>query len=231
MDLVKTIIGNINLDKDRLIAYGFNNDLKILTYKMILMDNLELRLSYDTSLNLKVWDLEINEEYIGYKLSGKGAYGSMVESEIEKILIEIKEFASGGIKYKYTQTVRIDSYMSEVYGKCEHPFSSYPGVGAYKESGNNKWYALIMSVSFNKLDNTMSDDEVEIINVKVDKTKLKSLLKIKGIYPAYHMNKANWVSIVLNDSVDDVKIIMLINDSYDLVQSNINNKKYYRRKF
>lgn len=43
----------------------------------------------------------------------------------------------------------------------------------------------------------------------------------KGIYIAYHMNKKNWVSIILDDTLTDNEIISLIDISYN----NSNKKK------
>ena len=55
-------------------------------------------------------------------------------------------------------------------------------------------------------------------------------LKKEGIYPAYHMNKANWLSIILDDSISDYDIILMINESYDLVMGNNDKKRYFKRK-
>lgn len=59
--------------------------------------------------------------------------------------------------------------------------------------------------------------EIEIINVKVEENMLKELLKQKGFYEAYHMNKKYWLTIVLDDTVDDEIIFSLIDNSFDLV--------------
>jgi predicted DNA-binding protein (MmcQ/YjbR family) len=59
--------------------------------------------------------------------------------------------------------------------------------------------------------------EIEIINVKVEANMLKELLKQKGFYEAYHMNKKYWLTIVLDDTVDDEIIFSLIDNSFDLV--------------
>ena len=44
-----------------------------------------------------------------------------------------------------------------------------------------------------------------------------SLLDEEGFFPAYHMNKNNWITIVLNDSVPDEKIYSLLELSYHSV--------------
>ena len=44
-------------------------------------------------------------------------------------------------------------------------------------------------------------------------------LKINGIYEAYHMNKKNWISILLNDSLDDELLFKLLDNSYRYVDN------------
>ena len=39
-----------------------------------------------------------------------------------------------------------------------------------------------------------------------------------GYYPAYHMNKKNWISIILDDNLSDEDIIDLISKSYNMTK-------------
>ena len=59
--------------------------------------------------------------------------------------------------------------------------------------------------------------KIEIINVKVPSNGVNDLLKKIGIYPAYHMNKKHWITIVLDDSLEDELLFRLVDDSYKLV--------------
>ena len=51
---------------------------------------------------------------------------------------------------------------------------------------------------------------------EVSKDEIGNLLKKDGIYPAYHMNKRNWISILLNDTLKDTEIMNRIEESYKL---------------
>lgn len=55
---------------------------------------------------------------------------------------------------------------------------------------------------------------VEILNVKLAKDKIPLLLKKKGYYKAYHMNKANWLTIILDETLKDEEIMALIAESH-----------------
>ncbi|MBP3799889.1 MAG: MmcQ/YjbR family DNA-binding protein, partial [Bacilli bacterium] len=45
-----------------------------------------------------------------------------------------------------------------------------------------------------------------------------SLLKKKGYYEAYHMNKKSWITIILDDTVSDNDIKKLIDNSYSIIK-------------
>jgi len=55
---------------------------------------------------------------------------------------------------------------------------------------------------------------VEVVNIKLEPEKILSLHKEKGFYPAYHMNKKNWISILLNDTVPDQVLLVLLDESH-----------------
>ena len=88
-----------------------------------------------------------------------------------------------------------------------------------RNKDSKKWYAIIMNVDKSKLDEK-SNGEVEIIDIKLEPSEIADLLKLDGFYPAYHMNKKSWISIILNDTVSDIKIMKLIDKSYSYTVSN-----------
>ena len=72
-----------------------------------------------------------------------------------------------------------------------------------------------MNINISKIES--GNKEIEIINVKLNRDKIQKLLNKKGFYKAYHMNKIDWITIILNDTVSDLDIIELIDESYNLV--------------
>ena len=59
-----------------------------------------------------------------------------------------------------------------------------------------------------------SAESVEVINVKVDKDQIETLLARDGIYPAFHMNKKCWVSIIFDGTLTDSNIQRMVDESY-----------------
>ena len=70
-----------------------------------------------------------------------------------------------------------------------------------------------MNIDKSKLDPKQSG-KVEVLNIKFAPEEILQLLKQKGFYPAYHMNKKSWISIVLNDTLNDNVILNLIDKSH-----------------
>ena len=83
----------------------------------------------------------------------------------------------------------------------------------------NKWYALLLDVEYNKL-NKISNiiTKVKILNVKYLTDNISDIIDNKNIFPAYHMNKKHWISIVLDKNIKLEIIKELIDISYSLVK-------------
>ncbi len=97
----------------------------------------------------------------------------------------------------------------------------YPDDAVLRRSDNKKWYALIMNVSREKL-GLSGNGRIDILNVKADVIMLGSLRKKNGILPGYHMNKENWISILLDGTVSLDDILALLDLSYNLVSGSKN---------
>ena len=114
------------------------------------------------------------------------------------------------------QSNRIANLILEKYQvQPEFLWEKDPHFGVFRNIYNQKWFGIIMNVDKSKIMPNLSG-EIEILNLKLD-DKVGESLKIRGIYPAYHMNKKSWVSIVLDDSLSDEEIMAYVQVSYSLV--------------
>ena len=65
------------------------------------------------------------------------------------------------------------------------------------------------------------------LNVKVDPVKAYFWRKLfKSVIPGYHQNKDNWNTIILDGSIPDKDIKMMIAESYDLVSDSPSKRIY-----
>lgn len=97
----------------------------------------------------------------------------------------------------------------------DYPWIDAPDYAVLRHETTRKWFGLIMNIPLSKL--TGDDDrEVDVINLKVDPMLAGSLRMERGIFPAWHMNKAQWISVLLDGTVKYDKVIDLIDMSYEL---------------
>lgn len=106
----------------------------------------------------------------------------------------------------------------------EYLWLSLPDYAVLRHSDNNKWYAIIMNVQKEKL-GLSGKEYVDILDVKVDPMISGSLTSQKGIMPGYHMHKGNWITVLLDGSVDLNTIYFLLEMSFDITASKKKSKR------
>lgn len=116
------------------------------------------------------------------------------------------------------------TYISEIYhADGDFPWANLPGYAVFRHLDNQKWFALIADVPKKKL-GLQEDGMLDILNVKCDSIMIGSFRAEPGIYPAYHMNKASWLSVALDGSADDEKIKLLLDISYQLTAKKVKKR-------
>ncbi|MGM9667791.1 MAG: MmcQ/YjbR family DNA-binding protein [Eubacteriales bacterium] len=95
-------------------------------------------------------------------------------------------------------------YCLTAYGTSpDYPFDEDFETAVLRHGENRKWYALVMRVSRRRFGQD-SDEAVDVANMKQPTEMFGSFAAADGVYPAYHMNKLHWVSVLLPDAPDDV---------------------------
>ena len=60
--------------------------------------------------------------------------------------------------------------------------------------------------------------KIDVLNVNLNPELIQCLIDKKHFFPAYHMNKKHWISIVLDSDVDLNLVKSLIDESFNLVE-------------
>ena len=95
----------------------------------------------------------------------------------------------------------------------DYPFDEDFETAVLRHADNRKWYAIVMRVSRRKL-GLDSDEVIDIVNLKLPTEMFGSFGAADGVYPAYHMNKLHWISVLLPDAPEDV-VSFLTNASFE----------------
>ncbi len=113
-----------------------------------------------------------------------------------------------------SQRERITQFIQETYGtEAEYLWAGSPDTAVFRHPISKKWFAAMLCVLPEKL-GLSGENALDVINVKCSAIMVGSLLAAKGFFPAYHMNKNHWISILLDDSVSDDQITPLVELSY-----------------
>ena len=97
---------------------------------------------------------------------------------------------------------------SEYSTTPEYLWAKNPRFAVLRHKDSRKWFGLIMDVPRERLglgedaSSLTASPEVDILNVKCDPMLSGSLRMQTGILPGYHMNKGNWISILLDGTVN-----------------------------
>jgi len=113
---------------------------------------------------------------------------------------------------------KLFAYAKNTYqSEPEYLWAKIPEAAVLRNRKNQKWYALFMQIGKDKL-GMKETESVWIVNLKCDPLFMGSLLEMDGYYPAYHMNKNHWISILLDGTVEEKQIKNLLDLSYQLTE-------------
>ena len=117
----------------------------------------------------------------------------------------------------FSQGARLKARLQDAYGTpAERLWAKFPDYAVFRHPMSGKWYAALLSVPQNRL-GLEGDRTADILDVKCSPLMIGTLLPEPGFFPAYHMNKSTWISILLDGPVPDDTILSLLSLSYDSV--------------
>ena len=110
---------------------------------------------------------------------------------------------------------KVFAYIKKKYKTSpEYPWAKYDSNAVFRHSENKKWFALVMCVERGKL-GLSGSGYVDVINLKIDDIMFRDMLVQKeGILPGYHMNKAHWITVLLDGMVKEDEVYNLIDVSF-----------------
>ena len=105
----------------------------------------------------------------------------------------------------------------------DYPFDEDFETAVLRHNTNRKWYAIVMRVSRRKF-GFDSDELIDVVNLKLPTEMFGSFGAADGVYPAYHMNKLHWISVLLPDAPDEV-IQFLVDVSFEATKDKRKKRK------
>ena len=109
-------------------------------------------------------------------------------------------------------------YCLDTYGtEADYPFDEDFETAVLRHGDSRKWYAIAMKVSLRKF-GFDRDEVVDVVNMKLPIDMFGSFGKEDGVFPAYHMNKLHWISVLLSYASDSL-VEFLVSASFEATKS------------
>lgn len=208
----------------KLINYGFKQKDDLYTYtEPILAGQFMVKVTVkNNQIESQVFDTETGDEYaLAYNDDQDGKFIGQVRKAYRVVLAKIATQCCDDAYFSSLQANRIAKLLQEKFHeRPDFPFKKFPDYGVFRNHENRKWYGLIMNIDKQQLTKNAADQDqpIEIIDFKIAPTEHEQLLKQKGFYPSYHMNRDSWITVILDGSVDDQKLLALIAKSRSFTQ-------------
>ena len=218
MSIETDVFANYLIVPARLVEYGFTRDGKKLVYSVdMTRGNFRVVIEYaHDKISGTIIDKSIDAEYTNFRMENDIGYAADVRERYIDILTDIRDRCAINQHFASAAARHAAAFIYNEFGiSPEFLWEKYPSFAIFRRTDNRKWFALIANIPLNKLNPRAKPGAmIDIINIKIDATQTEKILKKRGFYPAYHMNKKSWATIILDGTVSDDTIAQFIRDSF-----------------
>ncbi len=214
--MFEEIFSEKRMAPEKVLRYGFKPFEGGYKYTVPIMKGdflLEVILDNFGDPTTRLTDRESGGEYVLYKTDAEGSFVGSVRAEIAGVLQSISENCFICSAFKQPQALQLIEYAAEVFGEApDFPFKDLQNAGILRRKDNGKWYVAMMHIKKSKL-GFDSDKLIEIANLHGSPENVSALLQRKQFFPAWHMNKKTWFTVILDGSVDNGELFALVEES------------------
>lgn len=174
---------------------------------------------FDYEIAVDVYDTYDNEHFLPFYVKhSQSAYVAEMKAEIDQLITEILSvcFVKCDIKQQ------LISFAQDMY----HTIPVYPWDNlshCVLKTAEQKWYAIFMNIPYKTL-GINKQGIIDIVNVKAIPKLVEQLIDHHCYFPAYHMNKKYWLTVVLDRETDFEKAKELLEQSYESVTEKNNRR-------
>lgn len=206
----------------KLKQYGFKKDKDIFKYSTDIMNGdftLNIQVINENEIQTKLIEKAFDEPYTLHLVEDvQGTFVGQIREEYDKILKDIKEKCFEMQVFEWDYSYKVLDYAKNKYNsEAEYLWEKFPRNAVCRRNDNQKWFLAILSVKGSNI-GLNTDEIVELIDLRATTEEVEKLTATQNYYPAYHMNKKHWFTIVLDGSVKIEKIYEYIDKSYDLAK-------------
>ncbi len=214
------------INQAKLLKYAFIKDKNGYRFEKYINDNdflMTVLIDENEKIQAKVIDISTSDEYtlhLSDVAVSKGAFAAKIRGEYNSVLDDILKscYDLDNNIFKEITSKKVIKYIKSNYNdELEFLWKKSPNNAIVRRKDSAKWYAVFMTISKNKL-GFASNKIVEILNLHLKPQKAEELIMTGKYFPAYHMNKNHWISVLLDENTDYAELCKLVDESYTLAK-------------
>jgi len=158
-------------------------------------------------------DTESGEEYVLHLVGDAcGAFTARVRAEYTAAIEEM--FRACFVRGGGVELQGLLRYAEAYYGdRPEFLWEKYPDTGVLRRGDTGKWDCVFLPAPKKALFGG-GEGNLPVADFRIASEKIPAIFDGVGIFPAYHMNKKHWVSVMLDGSVSEKRMREFLDASY-----------------
>lgn len=206
-------------NRAKLLRYGFCPQGDALVYETDVMDGqfrLHACIDGQGALSTRMIERATGEPYALYRLpSTRGAFVGAVRAAADGVLTAIARACFEPDAFHGAQARALIAYVRETYGDELEFLWENSSNAVWRRQDSRKWYAALLTIPRCKL-GLEGEDAVEIIDLRIEPQAMAQTVDGKRFFPGWHMNKAHWYTVIMDESVSTEALCARIDKSYAL---------------
>ena len=203
-DILRNIFKDKAASPEKLLKFGFKRQNGNYIFRAPLPGTgfcMEVKIDGTENISTKIMDPDFHEPYILHLVgNASGNFVGKIRQFYKQELLKIADSCFETHIFKSVQSQEIIDYIASEYGDSqEFLWKKSPNNAIWRRKDTRKWYGVMLTVSRRKF-GLDSDEFVEVLNFMTNPG-ATSPVDFKSYFPAYHMNKKNWCSVILNSAV------------------------------
>jgi len=212
---IEEAFSGVTWNKEKLLAYGFKEAEGALCYQTPVKEGMFLlTIVLGKTPTSRLIDQETGDPYVLHLLPHTtSGFAAEIRNDLDALYLDIVAKCGEKAKYPSPQLERLFRMAEKEFNeRPDYPFANKEEGIVLRREDNKKWYLIFLHPKGSALG--LEKERVNLIDIRIEKDSPE--IDGERIYPAYHMNKHSWCSILLDDAWNDEEIFSYIKKSREM---------------
>ena len=119
------------------------------------------------------------------------------------------------------QSREVIDWVGSAYGDAlEFLWERFPDTAVFRRKDTMKWYGVMARIPARKIgvEGMAGQEILEVMNLHLPPDDVSHLIDRECFFPAWHMNKTHWVTVVVDGRIETSRLREYVKTSYHLAR-------------